>query len=301
MLEKLVVLAENAGRLVMRCDRSVTLKEDGTELTPADVQSHEFLVKGLHALFGADIKILSEEGAAAPPDTSKGITIVIDPLDGTTNFKNGKRNYSVLLSVLEDGKPVFGVAVAPAYGVTACGGSLMKGSELRLHNKNGGGYRQVRKLEAMASSPSDIAVVPRRFIESTNEQEREIIGKAMSAFQTNAGIPAFEGTGQILGSMMPVFKQNIRCRLYEAVRPNQRPGDWDLAAWDAILRGAGGIMTYADGKEITYGAADRDFKHQNFICWRGQDEAAAYAAKIRAANQPRLIHPIMVSASPDVL
>lgn len=277
MLEDLVNLVEEAGRLVLTCDRTATLKADGSDVTPADLQSHAFLMEGLRRLKGADVRILSEEGGA-PQDMRQGISFVIDPLDGTSNFKNGKRAFSILLSVLQDGVPVLGVAVAPAYGLTVCGGTAVPGSEIRLHHKNGEtGYREIRKLSPIEND-STLAIVPKRFLTAQKEEERAVIGRAMEDFQKHAGNDAFLGSGAILGSMLPVFNKRVRYRLYEATQPNQRPGDWDLAAWDAILRGAGGIMTDLSGAALVYGRAKDDFKHQGFICWRKQGEAAAYAA-----------------------
>lgn len=293
-LEFLVRLAEDAGRIVMESSRAARQKEDGTDLTPADIRSHAFLVAGIRQRMGEDIQILSEEGGAVLSDIRKGTTVVIDPLDGTTNFKNGKRNFAVLLAVLQDGKPVFGVAVAPAYGVTACGGTIMKGAELRLHARKESPvespYRQVRRLSALTSA-ADAAVVPKRFVTAKDPEDRAVIQSAMTAFQQRAGNASFVSSSQILGSLLPVLKKNVGYRLYEATRPNQRPGDWDLAAWDAILRGVGGIMTSAKGCPLVYGAAGESYKHQGFVCWRRESDALSYAATFSSSARTGVFLP----------
>ncbi len=55
--------------------------------------------------------VLAEETAAdVPADrVRKGLAVVIDPLDGTTNFLHGYPEYAVSIAVLRDGEPVAAV------------------------------------------------------------------------------------------------------------------------------------------------------------------------------------------------
>lgn len=55
--------------------------------------------------------ILAEESSAMlPPErVSSGIAMVIDPLDGTTNFLHGYPAYAVSIAALRDGEPVVAV------------------------------------------------------------------------------------------------------------------------------------------------------------------------------------------------
>src|SRR5690606_38558472 len=94
--------------------------------------------------------------------------------------------------------------------------------------------------------------------------------------QKYANNTGFKGTPHILGSIMPLLKKHVKYSIYQAIRPNQRPGDWDLAAWDGILRGVGGIMTDTSGAPLKYGSHKNSFKHDGFICWRNEKEAQTY-------------------------
>ncbi len=286
-LERLIRLAEDAGRIVMTTSRTATLKSDGTDVTAADIASHNHIMAGIHEIFGMDSRILSEEGTTSV-NIKDGWSFVIDPLDGTANFKDGLRNFAVLIGILKDGEPVFGIAVAPAYYVTACGGTLFNKAELRLHDKNTA-VPSYKKIHAITPMDNDacVALVPKRFIDSPDDNERNIIQSAMTDFKQHALNTRFQGSTHIFSCILPVLKKNIRHKIYEAVRPNQRPGDWDVAAWDAILRGTGGIMTDREGKALVYGSHEKEFKHQNFICWRKQDEAAAYAARLADLKNPQ--------------
>ena len=87
-----------------------TLKHDGSLVTESDVASDQRLTAAIHARF-PDHGVLSEE-----QDTvfhGQEWCWVIDPIDGTTNFKWGFPVWGVLMSLLHHGQPVLGVAEFP--------------------------------------------------------------------------------------------------------------------------------------------------------------------------------------------
>ncbi|RLJ59381.1 fructose-1,6-bisphosphatase/inositol monophosphatase family enzyme [Litoreibacter meonggei] len=63
--------------------------------------------------------IVGEEAVSADKSildrVGQGQVVVIDPIDGTWNFANGIATYGVILSVIEDGKIVFGLLYDPSY------------------------------------------------------------------------------------------------------------------------------------------------------------------------------------------
>jgi myo-inositol-1(or 4)-monophosphatase len=81
------------------------------------------------------VTILAEE---ASPDATPGpgITYVIDPLDGTTNFLHGFPWYAVSIAALLDGVPVAGVVLNVANGelfaATRGGGATRDGAPIRV-------------------------------------------------------------------------------------------------------------------------------------------------------------------------
>jgi len=87
-----------------------TLKYDGSLVTASDVASDQRLTAAIHARF-PDHGVLSEE-----QDTvfhGEEWCWVIDPIDGTTNFKWGFPIWGVLMGLLHHGQPVLGVAEFP--------------------------------------------------------------------------------------------------------------------------------------------------------------------------------------------
>ena len=98
-------LAPVAGR------SALTMKPDGTPVTPHDRATDERLVTGLLDAF-PDHGALSEEQERIAPGTDW--TWVLDPIDGTSNFIAGLPYWCVSVALCLEGSPVLGVVEAPA-------------------------------------------------------------------------------------------------------------------------------------------------------------------------------------------
>lgn len=91
----------------------VATKSTRTDLvTDVDRASERLLVDGLLAA-RPDDGILGEEGTDIAGTT--GVTWVIDPLDGTTNFVYGHSGFSVSIAAVIDGVPSVGVVADPLH------------------------------------------------------------------------------------------------------------------------------------------------------------------------------------------
>jgi len=120
--DALLDLAERLGRsaadLVSSARRSGPVrfetKSTVTDMvTEYDHASEVVIVDGLHEA-RPDDGIVGEEGA----DTAgtSGITWLIDPIDGTTNYLYGLPGYCVSIGAHDDDGPLLGVVVLPATG-----------------------------------------------------------------------------------------------------------------------------------------------------------------------------------------
>src|SRR5436309_7453246 len=87
-------------------------KDDGTPVTEADLAVEEALREALAARFPDDAVLGEEQGM----DGGGGRTWVLDPIDGTKNFAAGIQIWGTLIALVEEGRPVVGVASAPALG-----------------------------------------------------------------------------------------------------------------------------------------------------------------------------------------
>lgn len=115
LLEAARSMALEAGEVQMSFFRKDNLRVDTKQnesdiVTEADRASEAVLLKRISELFPTH-SVLSEESGASGSDTS--FRWVIDPLDGTTNFRSGLPNFSVSIGVEHNGETVVGVVYAP--------------------------------------------------------------------------------------------------------------------------------------------------------------------------------------------
>jgi 3'(2'), 5'-bisphosphate nucleotidase len=116
-LYKAIQTAIDAGVPIMKIydQRSLhfTVKSDNSPVTEADLLSHRLIAESLQI---TGIDVLSEEG---DPESwgnirEKGLYWLVDPLDGTQEFINGRDEFTVNIALVMKGKPVLGVIYAPA-------------------------------------------------------------------------------------------------------------------------------------------------------------------------------------------
>jgi myo-inositol-1(or 4)-monophosphatase len=116
--ELAVVAASAAGALVAEAHGrpgtlTAEIKSPGDYVTEVDRAAEQAAIRVLRD--GApDIPILAEESGG----TRHERMWVIDPLDGTTNFVRGFPVVGVSVALVEEGRPVVGVVIAPLLGAT---------------------------------------------------------------------------------------------------------------------------------------------------------------------------------------
>lgn len=115
------MIAKKAATRIMRFYKkkdfenvAVSLKEDTSPVTEADMSAHHIISKGLLE-FKPDIPVLSEEGAAVPFCERSTWTRywLIDPLDGTQEFLSRTGEFAINIALIEGNDPVLGVVFVP--------------------------------------------------------------------------------------------------------------------------------------------------------------------------------------------
>jgi myo-inositol-1(or 4)-monophosphatase len=111
-------IAREAGRLAtgFLSDRStlgVGMKGPQDFVTKADRAVEEFIVARLSAAFPGD-GFVGEEGQAAGTAPKPSSIWIIDPIDGTANFVQGRDDWCVSIGFIESGVPTIGVIYHPA-------------------------------------------------------------------------------------------------------------------------------------------------------------------------------------------
>ena len=119
LLDLALSVAREAGLLIMAAGadpEAVTTKSSATDLVTATDQAVEALIA--ERLLGARPHdgILGEEGASV--EGTSGVTWVVDPIDGTTNFSYGYPAFCTSIAAELDGHVVVGVVHDPVRGQT---------------------------------------------------------------------------------------------------------------------------------------------------------------------------------------
>jgi myo-inositol-1(or 4)-monophosphatase len=118
LLETAIAAAREAGEVICRHYRSsydAWDKSPDNPVTTADLEADHALCTRLRAAT-PDFGWLSEETADSPDRLGKRCCWVVDPLDGTKEFIEGRDQFAVSVALVEDGFPLLGVVHNPATG-----------------------------------------------------------------------------------------------------------------------------------------------------------------------------------------
>lgn len=234
-LDAIIALTEKAGLAIMalytESDLNVTLKEDVSPVTRADLAAHRLILDGLQELTPT-WPVLSEESEAIPYlERREWKTYwLVDPLDGTKEFIKRNGEFTVNIALITDGEPCLGVVHAPALGRTY---SAVRGK---------GAFRQ----ETNKERPSRIAVRRERNQKLKVVISRSHPGKEAEAFLRNLG--AYD-TVEIGSSLKFCLVADGSADLYPRFGPTR---EWDTAAGHCVLLSAGGEVTDLHGQPLRY-------------------------------------------------
>ncbi len=109
-------LAENAGQILIKLRESSNY--EGKELGKAgDTEANQYLMEELLRLRPND-GILSEETKDTPERLNKSRVWIIDPVDGTREYSEGRDDWAVHIALSVDGNPTIGAVALPDAGLT---------------------------------------------------------------------------------------------------------------------------------------------------------------------------------------
>jgi len=213
-------------------------KENDEPITEADLASNkiikEILKKSGHY-------ILSEEDKDNVSRLNEKKLWIVDPLDGTSDFIDRTGEFTVMIALVEDKKPVLGVINWPD-GKTVF--IAQKGKGAYRFSNGSWGKIYVSKTEELKNCK---AVGSRHHLSA---KEKGLIQKL--------GIPEFTS----IGSSLKVGK--ISCGEADVYLTfTDKMKEWDSCASNCIVTEAGGKMTDMLGSEITYN--NKIVNHQNGI------------------------------------
>lgn len=108
-------------------------------LTEADLALDKYLRETLTAAF-PDYGWLSEETETDDTSLDNEFCFIVDPIDGTRGFVNGKSSFSVSVGLVHNGAPVVGAVCAPMEDVLVSGavgaGVFVNGTAVAINQKD---------------------------------------------------------------------------------------------------------------------------------------------------------------------
>jgi 3'(2'), 5'-bisphosphate nucleotidase len=231
--DSVIALAKQAGMAIMEVygdDFDVTLKGDASPLTQADLRSHDIIVTGLNSLT-PKYPVLSEESADIPfTERSQWQTYwLVDPLDGTKEFVSRNGEFTVNIALIHDHAPIFGVVYVPALATLYVGG------------KGQGAFKQAGNSALVPIKPALPANAPPRVVGSRSHR-----GELLDAYLVRLGSHELVSMGS---SLKFCLIAEGRADLYPRLGPTS---EWDTAAAQAVVEGAGGVVCTLDGLPLRY-------------------------------------------------
>ena len=232
-------LALQAGDRIMAVyngpDFAVKSKSDASPVTEADEAADEIISAGLRAAF-PDLVLITEEQAASHALTASTF-LIVDPLDGTKEFVQRRGDFTVNIAYVANGVPVRGVVYAPAQGrlfYTRADGVAVE--ETGAFEKDVIGAQTVLAV----AKPDNAALMVVASKSHRDAATDDYIGKYAVKDMKSAG-------SSLKFCLVATGEADIYPRL-------GRTMEWDTAAGDAVLRGAGGrVVRFDDHTPLAYG------------------------------------------------
>ncbi|MDB5456286.1 MAG: 3(2),5-bisphosphate nucleotidase CysQ [Caulobacter sp.] len=225
-LDLILEAAREAGELALRmrgAGLEVRSKPGGSPVTDADL-AVDALLKARLTAARPDYGWLSEETVDDPARLTTDRQFVVDPIDGTVAYLKNKPWFAVSVAVVEAGRPVAGVVLAPAlnetYAAAAGAGATLNGTAIAPGDAVDLEDASMLGDAAMFVHPAWPTPWPAMRVESRNSIAYRICLVAAGAF--DAAI---------------------------ALTPKN---EWDLAAADLICTEAGAVLTDHRGDSFAY-------------------------------------------------
>lgn len=216
-------------------DFDVKVKSDDSPVTEADEAADAIISAQLRAAF-PDLTLITEEQADSHGQSARDF-LIVDPLDGTKEFIKRRGDFTVNIAWVEDGVPVAGVVYAPAKG------------RLFYTDANGQSVEEAGPFDpASAGETKPISVR-----QPDNTALYVVASKSHRDAATDAYIAKYatEDMKSAGSSLKFCLVATGEADLYPRLG---RTMEWDTAAGDAVLRGAGGQMVrFEDHAPFTYG------------------------------------------------
>lgn len=212
----------------------VRYKSGDEPVTEADRSANQHIVARLNVAFPED-GILSEESKDDFVRLQKPRVWIVDPLDGTKEFIARNGEFSIMIGLAVEGKPVLGVIQQPATGLLYAG-AIGQGAFM---------YEDGERIDLTVS---DCGVIRDMILVSSRSHRQQIVDRIRA--QLNITRERVSGS---VGLKVGLITRQL-ADLY--IHPSPGCKEWDLCAPQALLEAAGGRITDCWGNPIRYNRRD---------------------------------------------
>lgn len=223
-------MVREAGELAARSHGTAELrswtKGGGSPVTEADIAVDRFLRERLTRLV-PDCGWLSEESEDDRARLGSARLWIVDPIDGTRAYVNGRTDWAISVALVEHGRPVAAAIYAPledglylaaaGEGATRDGAPIAVSAGDALDGARAAGPKPM--LERLAHAAPGIVAEPK------------VHSLALRLART--------ATGRL-----------------DIAFASGNSHDWDLAAADLLVHEAGGALTAFEGRQVIYNSAE---------------------------------------------
>lgn len=237
-LETLKIALKEAGTEILKIyyeEFKTQTKEDNTPVTIADLKADEILINHLSKF---NYPIISEETDSKYSNEEH--IWIIDPLDGTRDFIQKTDDFSIMVALIKNNKPVLGAIYLPVKNY------------LYYAEINKGTYLETPYKSSKIKVDSDSNINKSTILLSRNTT-KEIEFKITEELN----IKNIDRRGSIGIKLGEIASGNAHIYF----NTSSKLGEWDLCAPQIILEEAGGIVTDKEGDEIKYNTKERKIKN----------------------------------------
>lgn len=232
----------------------VVTKADGSPVTEADAAAEAVIIEHLRL---TGIPLLGEESVAAGIIPELGTRyFVVDPLDGTKEFIKRNGEFTVNIALVENGRPMMGVVLAPTSG------------EIFVGDADGAWTGTVVDGAVTGRRPISVGLLPRLRIVASRSHGHAALEQLCQALDVESDV-------SVGSSLKFCLLARGDAQLYPRFTPTC---EWDTAAGQAVLEAAGGAVVTLDGQPMRYGKHTLGFLNPYFVAAANLELAQKAAA-----------------------
>ncbi len=230
MQEQILNIIRAAGEKILSFDRFEVYQKEGHAnfVTQADMDVQAYLLTELHKAVPEAAFFAEEKENEA---LTEGLTFVIDPIDGTTNFMRGRRCSSISVALLRDKQPIIGAILNPyaneLFFAEKGKGAFLNGKPIHVSDQ---GFENA--LVSIGTSPYDAELAKKTM-------------RAAEKFLLAAGDLRRTGSAAIDLCDVACGRSDIFWEL--------KLSPWDFAAGALLITEAGGIIGCPGKGSLAFG------------------------------------------------